>query len=125
MILDLMLPHVHGYQVCQKLRAAGNDAPIILLSARSAEPDVVMGLDVGADDYVTKPFRPREVMARVQAMMRRPRRSAGAPPPAEAAPAPAIEIGALRIDVEAREVSLDDDPVPLTRTEVDVLAFVR
>lgn len=120
-VLDLGLPGLSGIEVCRTLRTF-SDCYVLMLTARTEEIDTVVGLSVGADDYVTKPFRPREVMARVQAMMRRPRRSAGAPPPAEAARAPAIEIGALRIDVEAREVSLDDDPVPLTRTEFDVLA---
>src|SRR5688572_12194222 len=70
-ILDLMIPHVHGYQVCQQLRARGHEVPIILLSARSAETDIVMGLDYGADDYVTKPFRVAELVARVKAQLRR------------------------------------------------------
>jgi two-component system, OmpR family, alkaline phosphatase synthesis response regulator PhoP len=112
-ILDLMLPHVHGYQVCQKLRAAGNDAPIILLSARSAEPDVVMGLDVGADDYVTKPFRVAELIARVKAHLRR-----------RTTPSSVYRFGDVEIDLEKRLVVHAGQRVELTSREYDLLAFL-
>ena len=70
-VLDIMLPHLNGYQVVRSLRRQGSDIPVILLSAKSAELDIVMGLDLGADDYVTKPFRVAELLARVKAHLRR------------------------------------------------------
>jgi len=70
-ILDIMLPHLNGYQVCQRLRGDGHDMPVILLSAKSEEVDIVRGLELGADDYVTKPFSIRELLARVRAVLRR------------------------------------------------------
>jgi DNA-binding response OmpR family regulator len=112
-VLDLMLPHVHGYQVCQKLRAAGNDAPIILLSAKSAETDIVMGLDVGADDYVTKPFRVAELIARVKAHLRR-----------RLPPTSLYRFGDVEIDLEKRLVLHAGERVELTSREYDLLAFL-
>jgi DNA-binding response OmpR family regulator len=119
-VLDLGLPGLGGVEVCRQLRTF-SDCYVMMLTARAEEIDTVVGLSVGADDYVTKPFRPRELMARVQAMLRRPRREHPAVP-ASAGRNAAIEIGPLRIDVDAREVLLDGLPVPLTRTEFDVLA---
>jgi DNA-binding response OmpR family regulator len=119
-VLDLGLPGVGGVEVCRQLRTF-SDCYVVMLTARAEEIDTVVGLSVGADDYVTKPFRPRELMARVQAMLRRPRRERGAVP-APAGRVPAIEIGPLRIDIDAREVVLDGRLVPLTRTEFDLLA---
>jgi DNA-binding response OmpR family regulator len=112
-VLDLMLPHVHGYQVCQKLRAAGNDAPIILLSAKSAETDIVMGLDVGADDYLTKPFRVAELIARVKAHLRR-----------RLPPTSLYKFGDVEIDLEKRLVLHAGERVELTSREYDLLAFL-
>jgi len=111
-VLDLMLPHVHGYQVCQKLRAAGNDVPIILLSARCAESDIVMGLDLGADDYVTKPFRIAELMARVKAHLRR------------RAPSEGVRFSDVEIDLEKRLVRRAGQIVELSPKEYDVLAHL-
>ncbi|RPF21784.1 response regulator transcription factor [Myceligenerans xiligouense] len=119
-VLDLGLPGVGGVEVCRRLRTF-SDCYVVMLTARTAETDAVVGLSVGADDYVTKPFRPRELVARVQAMLRRPRPHRVLAAPAVARPAPPIEIGPLRIDVDGREVSLGGTPVPLTRTEFDVL----
>ncbi|GAB4087326.1 response regulator transcription factor [Myceligenerans cantabricum] len=120
-VLDLGLPSLGGVEVCRQLRTF-SDCYLIMLTARTEEIDAVVGLSVGADDYVTKPFRPRELMARVQAMLRRPRRDHAAIPQASAARVPAIKVGSLSIDVDAREVMLDGEVTRLTRTEFDVLA---
>lgn len=117
-VLDLGLPGLDGVEVCRRLRTF-SDCYVVMLTARAEEVDTVVGLSVGADDYVTKPFSPRELMARVAALMRRPRRAA---PVAAAEPAGrVVRVGDLRVDVDAREVHLGDVGVPLTRTEFDVL----
>ncbi|MEQ1507237.1 MAG: response regulator transcription factor [Myxococcota bacterium] len=115
-ILDLMIPHVHGFQVCQKLRAAGNRVPIILLSARTAENDIVMGLGYGADDYVTKPFRVAELIARVKAQLRRHR------PTAEA-----YRFGEIEVDLErqlVRRIGETAEIVELTSREYELLVYL-
>jgi DNA-binding response OmpR family regulator len=118
-VLDLGLPGLDGVEVCRQVRTF-SDAYVLMVTARTDEVDTLIGLSVGADDYITKPFRPRELVARITAMLRRPRRTtlatAGAPP------TPALTIGALRIDPVGREVHLDGEPVALTRTEFDLLA---
>ncbi|WP_420836413.1 response regulator [Cellulomonas endophytica] len=116
-VLDLGLPGLDGVEVCRQLRAF-SDCYVVMLTARTEEVDTLVGLSVGADDYMTKPFSPRELMARVAALMRRPRRAASA----VLAASDVLEIGDLRIDVEAREVHRAGQVVPLTRTEFDVLA---
>ena len=116
-ILDLGLPGIDGFEVCRQLRTF-SDAYVVMLTARDTEMDAVLGLTVGADDYVTKPFSPRELVARVRAMLRRPRGAGGASPPAAVPPR---RFGALRIEVAAREVFIDDEPILLTRTEFDLL----
>jgi DNA-binding response OmpR family regulator len=120
-VLDIGLPGVDGIEVCRQLRIF-SDAYVIMLTARDTEVDTVVGLAVGADDYITKPFSPRELVARVRAMLRRPRRvpSRAADPAAESTPARVF--GALRIDVDSREVHVGELPIMLTRTEFDVLA---
>ena len=122
-VLDLGLPGLDGIEVCRRLRTF-SDCYVLMLTARAEEIDTLIGLSVGADDYMSKPFRPRELMARIAAMMRRPRREAEhALPAAASAPGtPPLEVGALRIDVDAREVFLEGQEVVLTRTEFDVLA---
>ncbi len=117
-VLDLGLPGVDGVEVCRQLRTF-SDCYVVMLTARSEEVDKLIGLSVGADDYMTKPFSPRELMARITALLRRPRRTAAV---AATPTAPPIEVGALRLDVEAREAYVDGALVPLTRTEFDVLA---
>ena len=118
-LLDLMLPGLPGTEVCRALRARSS-VPVIMLTARDDETDLLVGLGVGADDYMTKPFSPRELMARVRVLLRRPRRPAQ--PPSTPTPRPSVDVGPLRLDLDAREVHLDGVPVPLTRTEFDVLA---
>lgn len=120
-ILDLGLPGMDGLEVCRQLRTF-SDAYVVMLTARDTEMDTIVGLTVGADDYVAKPFSPRELVARIRAMLRRPRatperesdRGGDTPPP--------LSFGPLRIDVAAREVFLDGEPILLTRTEFDILA---
>ncbi|QEN14871.1 response regulator transcription factor [Mycobacterium sp. ELW1] len=122
-VLDLGLPGIDGLEVCRQLRTF-SDAYVVMLTARDTEVDTIVGLSVGADDYVTKPFSPRELVARIRAMLRRPR-SVTAP----AAPAgephtesPPRVFGPLSIDVASRQVFVDTKPISLTRTEFDILA---
>lgn len=119
-VLDLGLPTLDGVEVCRVLRTF-SDCYVIMVTARADEVDKLVGLRVGADDYVTKPFSPRELVARVDVMLRRPRRSVGAPVPPGADEAPPRTFGDLEIDVAGRDVRLGDVPVDLTRTEFDVL----
>lgn len=115
-ILDLMLPRLDGRAVCRALRESGSDAGIIMLTARSTEDDKLAGLDLGADDYVTKPFSPRELMARVRAVLRRTAETIE----------PLFELGGgAVIDRDRREVRVGGEPLRLTPTEyriLDVLA---
>jgi DNA-binding response OmpR family regulator len=119
-ILDIMLPGIDGLEICRRIRERPPYVPILMLTARSSETDRVVGLEVGADDYVTKPFSIRELLARVKAMFRRAeqlgRSSAG---PAAAR----IEAGKLVIDPERRTVTLGGTPVDLTAKEFDLLLY--
>jgi DNA-binding response OmpR family regulator len=118
-VLDLMLPGIDGIEVCRTLRTF-TDAYVIMLTARADEVDKLIGLSVGADDYLTKPFSPRELVARIRTMLRRPRGTAvGAAAISEPA---ALRFGSLTVDPVAREVRVGDRVVELTRTEFDVLA---
>ena len=114
-ILDLMLPRLDGLEVCRILRRE-RDVPIIMLTARDAEVDRVVGLELGADDYVVKPFSVRELMARVKNVLRR-----ATPPLAEIPPNDVIRIGPLRIDTARHEVWLGQEMLDLTTLEFDVL----
>jgi DNA-binding response OmpR family regulator len=123
-VLDLGLPGIDGVEVCRQLRTF-SDAYVVMLTARDTELDTVIGLSVGADDYMTKPFSPRELVARIRAMLRRPRVVGDTVAPAgesgDQMPAP-LMFGALAIDVAGRQVFLDGTPIALTRTEFDILA---
>jgi DNA-binding response OmpR family regulator len=117
-VLDLGLPGLDGLEVCRQLRTF-SDCYVLMLTARSDEVDKLVGLAAGADDYVTKPFSPRELVARVHVLLRRPRR-----PGVTTSPEPAAEprrFGPLDVDVVGHEVHLDGDLVPLTRTEFALL----
>jgi len=114
-ILDLGLPGIDGIEVCRQIRLS-SDCYILMLTARADEVDKLIGLSVGADDYLTKPFSPRELVARVNTVLRRPRRQAHG-----TQAAPPREFGRLRVDAEGRDVWVDDEPVGLTRTEFDIL----
>lgn len=115
-VLDLGLPTLDGIEVCRQIRTF-SDAYIVMLTARTEEVDTLIGLSVGADDYLTKPFSPRVLMARIQAMLRRPRTARDAE-----AEHHDLTFGDLRVDVPGRDVWLGGDPVALTRTEFDLLA---
>ncbi|MFN8110517.1 MAG: response regulator transcription factor [Thermoleophilia bacterium] len=116
-LLDLMLPGMDGYEVCRRLRANGNQ-PIIMLTARDDAVDKVVGLELGADDYVTKPFNPRELVARVRAVLRRSDDRADAVTGPEDT---VLELGDLRIEVGGREVFVDGERTALTPKEFDLL----
>lgn len=116
-VLDVMLPGFDGVEVCRQVRTF-SDAYVVMLTARDEETDKVIGLSVGADDYVVKPFSPRELLARVQAMLRRPRSSASGGTPESSA----LTVGDLVVDPESRQVSVTGRDVDLTRTEFDLLA---
>jgi len=113
LILDLMMPEMDGWEVCRRVRAE-SDLPILMLTARDEDIDKIVGLEMGADDYLTKPFNPRELVARVRAILRR----ASAGKPASDRPR---RVGRLTIDPTSREVSLDDAPIPLRAREFDLL----
>jgi DNA-binding response OmpR family regulator len=115
-VLDLMLPGLDGLEVCRRLRAQGKTVPIIMLTAKSEEIDKVVGLELGADDYITKPFSMREFRSRVKAALRRSR-MAGSDPSDEAP----IESGELCIDPAKRAVTLRDEPVQTTFVEFEIL----
>jgi DNA-binding response OmpR family regulator len=121
LILDWMLPGLDGLEVCRRVRR-DSIVPILMLTARSEEIDRVLGLEVGADDYLTKPFGVRELLARVRAMLRRVNllRADG---PAESQP-PAFVAGPLRVDTAERAVSVDGQAVDLTPKELDLLALL-
>ena len=116
-VLDLMLPGLDGLEVCRRLRTFSN-AYVIMLTAKAEEIDRIVGLEVGADDYVTKPFSPRELIARVRAVLRRPR--SGAAPAAAGIPHPQ-RFGDLTIDQERHEATLQGQPVALTALEYALL----
>ena len=121
-LLDLMLPDGSGLDVCRELRRTSR-VPIIVVTARGDEADRVIGLELGADDYVVKPFSAREVTARVRAVLRR---TAVAQPPAPGAPDPnaAVEVGDVRLDPATRSVTRAGEPVEVTRKEFDLLALL-
>ena len=112
-VLDLMLPGLDGMEVCRRVRAVAQ-TPIIMLTARGDEPDRLRGLEIGADDYVTKPFSPRELVARIRAVLRRSRGPA-------AAATDLLQFGDLRIDGRSRTVINGSGPVDLTAREFDLL----
>lgn len=116
-VLDIMMPEPDGLAVCRELRKTSN-VPIIFLTARGDDVDRIVGLELGADDYLTKPFNPRELVARVKAVLRR----ATQEPPSQ----PVLEVDGLRLDAASREVTLDGEPVTLRAKEFDLLAaFLR
>ncbi len=118
LVLDVMLPRRSGFDVLRELRAAGNGAAVVMLTARDDVIDRVAGLEIGADDYVTKPFEPRELVARVGAVLRRTTGSHGGPPDAPREP---MRVADLEVDRAAREVRRAGAPIALTRTEFDLL----
>ncbi len=112
LVLDLGLPTLDGLEVCRRMRATGSDVPVLILTARADEVDTVVGLDAGADDYVTKPFRLAELMARVRALLRRRNDEALEPS------------GPLRLDLDSRRVWFHGEELPLTAKEFSVLSVL-
>jgi DNA-binding response OmpR family regulator len=111
-VLDIGLPGMDGFEVCRQIRARSS-VPILVVTARDEEPDRVAGLELGADDYMTKPFSPRELVARVKAILRR-----AEPAPRE----PILTLGDIVVDLQGREVAVAGEPVELTAKEFDLLA---
>lgn len=124
-VLDVMLPGMDGVNICREIRAgsAGNvsrDIPVVMLTARDDEINVVVGLEVGADDYITKPFRPRELASRVRAHLRRRRLDAKGTPDERRK----LEFPGLELDLLRRQVSVEGKPVTLTAKEFEILALL-
>ena len=117
-LLDVMLPGLDGVSVCRAIRSSGanTNTPILMLTAREGESDKVLGLESGADDYMTKPFGVRELMARIGALMRRHERR-----PAESVPAPVLQAGELTLDRERRSAIVRGERIELTKQEFDLL----
>lgn len=121
-VLDVMLPDVDGFTLCRTLRESGNFTPVIMLTVRSAADDRVLGLEVGADDYLVKPFELAELLARVRSLLRRrrwERRDERGP----AAPATALRFGRVRVELDSHETFVGDKPVQLTQLEMDLLRY--
>ena len=114
-VLDLMIPEIDGTEVCRRIRTS-SDVYIIMLTAKADEVDRVVGLEVGADDYLTKPFSPRELVARVRALLRRPR--------AQVVVARVLRFGDLTIDVDGHEVRVGNEVITLTATEYRLIALL-
>jgi two-component system phosphate regulon response regulator OmpR len=119
MVLDLMLPGEDGLSICRRLRGGDENMPIIMLTAKGDDVDRIVGLEVGADDYLPKPFNPRELIARIQAVLRR--RPAPPPPGAPSAETEIIEFGPFRFNLATRSLSRNDEDVPLTTGEFALL----
>ncbi|WP_395106651.1 response regulator [Actinomadura sp. SCN-SB] len=117
-VLDLMLPGMDGLEVCRRLRES-SAVPIVMLTALGAETDRLVGLETGADDYVTKPFSPRELALRVRSVLRRARGSLAPAPPARP-----LRDGDLLVDVQAHEATVGGEPLALTAREFDLLVFL-
>ena len=115
-LLDLMLPKLDGFEVCRRLREQGRTTPVIMLTAREEESDKVLGLELGADDYITKPFSMRELLARVKANIRRTDMAAAAAPPAQR-----LELGRITVDLQSMTVYKDGAPLELTQREFELV----
>ena len=114
-LLDLMLPKMDGFEVCRRIREAGRTTPVIMLTAREEETDKVLGLELGADDYITKPFSMRELLARVKANIRRTSMTTGA------APAQPMALSRITVDTQAMMVYKDGKPLELTQREYELV----
>lgn len=114
LVLDVMLPRLNGFEVCRRMRAGSNETPVLMLTARDEDIDKILGLELGADDYLTKPFNPRELVARIKAILRRSERHA----PAAGKP---LHLRDLVIDPASREAQLGGRPLKLRTQEFDLL----
>ncbi|MBV8194088.1 MAG: response regulator transcription factor [Candidatus Dormibacteraeota bacterium] len=119
-LLDLMLPDLSGFDVCREIRRAGYRMPVVILSAKNEEIDVVLGLEIGADDYINKPFRPRELLARIGAHLRKAKETRNDTAPEDGR----LVFRDLVIDTVERRVTRDEQDVILTHTEFDLLAYL-
>ena len=115
-VLDLMLPRMNGLELCRKLRTGGDQVPILMLTARGEEADRVLGLDFGADDYVTKPFSVPELMARIRALLRRASSASGMPD--------VLKFGRVEVDFKKYVARRRGKPIEMTRREFDLLRFL-
>jgi len=120
-ILDLMLPGMDGLEVCRRLRAENHPTAILMLTARDEAIDKVLGLEIGADDYLTKPFNPHELTARVKAILRLAERAAGAHALVGTPSGAAIQLGNLKVDPAGREVQVNGRAIPMRAQEFDLL----
>lgn len=118
MVLDLMLPGEDGLSICRRLRQQNNDIPIVMLTAKGDEVDRIIGLELGADDYLAKPFNPRELLARIRAVLRRRGKEL---PGAPAGSDESVSFGAFKLNLGTREMFKGDQPMPLTSGEFAVL----
>ena len=119
-LLDVMLPKMNGFDVCRQLREAGSSVPVIILTAREEEADKVFGLEIDADDYITKPFVPMEVLARVRSQLRRYTLLGGQAPEKPSV----LTIGGICLDDEAKTVTVDGEPANLTPMEFSILRLL-
>ena len=118
-VLDVMMPGMNGFEVLRRLRAAGSRLPVLMLTARGDDVDRIVGLEIGADDYLPKPFNPRELVARIRAILRRVAPAAGDQPPP-----PRITVGDVEVDTGTRHVRRAGEPVELTNVEYELLALL-
>ncbi len=118
-LLDLMMPDLSGFDICRDVRRAGHHMPVIILSAKSDEIDVVLGLEIGADDYIQKPFRPRELLARIAVHLRKVNEAAS-----RNGEHRRLSFRGLTLDTSERRVLRDGEEIALTHTEFDLLAFL-
>ena len=123
-LLDLMLPGMNGFDVCRKIREAGSAVPILMLTAREEEADKVLGLELGADDYITKPFAMRELLARVKANIRRVAMAPAQLPQAGSEPGKRLDLGRVVVDLEGATVYKDGRALELTQREYDLIRFL-
>ena len=123
-LLDLMLPRMNGFDVCRNLRKENRSTPVIMLTAREEETDKVLGLELGADDYITKPFSMRELLARVKANIRRSEMAAPAPGAERPAGGGRLELGRIAIDTDLMVAYKDGRPLELTQREYELLKFL-
>jgi len=123
-VLDVMMPGMNGFEVLRRLRAQGSDIHVMMLTARGEDVDRIVGLEIGADDYLPKPFNPRELVARIQAILRRvrpARQDGAAATPAETRGAQRLAVGDVEVDTGTRQVWLEAQPVELTNVEYEIL----
>lgn len=123
-LLDIMLPGIDGFEVCRRIRETGSAVPILMLTAREEEADKVLGLELGADDYITKPFGMRELLARVKANIRRSAMAPAQGEQAQPASGKRLELGRVVVDQEKATVYKDGNPLELTQREYDLICYL-